>query len=151
MTVRKVLALIAEFVTGAFIGGALVFMIFVAMVREDDRGITGSIDPRAVSVLAVKRGALDIDACTFSEESDQWLRRDGNPCRGTGEDPVNMPPRTLADVPDMHTDYPRRGRFVAEDSDEFDCRYDGDQLCGYGNSNGVPAGYYGQDHGIFNR
>lgn len=147
---RRVFAHVTEFVTGAFIGGAVVFLIFLASIREDGRGITHDIDPRGIVTLVTGK-RTDMDACTFSPDAAQWLRRDGQLCRGTGEDPVNMPNGTITDVPDMWADLPASPFFVAEDHEWFDCRVDGDQFCGYGNSNGVPAGYYGIDHGIFNR
>ena len=31
---------------------------------------------------------------------------------------------------------------VTEDSAEWDCRYDGNQICGPGNHQGLPAGHY---------
>jgi hypothetical protein len=33
---------------------------------------------------------------------------------------------------------------IEEDSPQWDCRVDGNRVCGEGNSQGVPAGDYGQ-------
>lgn len=45
--------------------------------------------------------------------------------------------------PNLGMDMPHRPEFVAEDDERFDCRIDGDQVCGERNPGGYAPGYYG--------
>lgn len=152
MSTRQAFALFAEYLAAIFIGLAVTFLIFWAAAREDARGIHGDLPaPRgSAATLGVLAGkAAPVDACSWSDTASQWLRRDGALCRGTGEDPVFMPDDTVTDVPDLWANLDHSALYVEEDSLLWDCRIDGDQVCGYGNSTGVTAGYYGTNHGIF--
>lgn len=152
---------LAVLVSLAFVA---VLALGVSVTHSHGLSVHGSVVPTALStpLSALPTGSAGesdpnyrddgygtgYDSCNFNDDRGAWeYVGTDDLCRGTGEDPSTPDTGVYAgsdNVPDTGANLSHRRTAVIEDSPEFDCRIDGNQICGPGNDQHVPAGYYGR-------